>query len=304
MAHSEPASAATGVDGALVLIRGAGDLATGVAVRLRRAGFPVLMTELAWPLAVRTAVSFSAAVHNVAVVIEGVRGRLTHLDRPETIRVALDAGEVAVVVDPEGAAMRAFRPAVAVDARLSKRNLGTRRDDAPLVIALGPGFTAGVDCHAVIETNRGHDLGRVIWRGEAEPDTGTPAGVRGHGADRVLRAPADGRMLAYGACVGLPVRRGQLLATVGGEPVRAPFDGVLRGLIEDDTTLTAGIKIGDIDPRSRQEHCFTVSDKSLAIGGGVLEAILSVTPVRKALIAGWAAAEMGAEAEKGRVRLP
>ncbi|MCC7209451.1 MAG: EF2563 family selenium-dependent molybdenum hydroxylase system protein [Anaerolineae bacterium] len=296
MAQSEPTAA---FGSALVLVRGAGDLATGVALRLRRAGFPVLMTELPWPLAVRTAVSFSAVVHNVAVVIEGVRGRRARLDRPETIHAALDAGEVAVVVDPDGDSIRTFRPAAVIDARLAKRNLGTRRDDAPLVIALGPGFVAGVDCHAVIETNRGHNLGRVYWRGEAEPDTGKPAGINGRDTDRVLRAPADGRMLAYGACVGLPVRHGQLLATVGGEPVRAPFDGVLRGLVEDDTLLTAGTKIGDIDPRGQQQHCFTVSDKSLAIGGGVVEAILSA-PQRREALAMRRAADAAMRAEKGR----
>jgi xanthine dehydrogenase accessory factor len=269
---------------ALVLIRGAGDLATGVAVRVRRAGFAVLMTELPWPLAVRTAVSFSAAVHNVAVIIEGVRGRLAHLDRPETVRVALNSGEIAVVVDPEGAAMREYRPLVVVDARVAKRNLQTSIHDAPLVVALGPGFVAGVDCHAVVETNRGHDLGRVIWRGAAEPDTGTPVGVNGRDAERVLRAPADGQMLARGVVVGFPVRKGQLLATVGAAPVYAPFDGVVRGLVEDDTYLTTGTKIGDIDPRGRQQHCFTVSDKSLAVGGGVLEAILSAPQLREALL--------------------
>lgn len=271
--------------GALVLIRGAGDLATGVAVRARRAGFPILMTELPWPLAVRTAVSFSAVVHNVAVIIDGVRGRLAHLDHPDTVRTALDAGEVAVVVDPQGAAIRAFRPLVVVDARVAKRNLQTSIDDAPLVIALGPGFVAGVDCHAVIETNRGHHLGRVYWRGEAEPDTGRPAGVNGRDAERVLRAPADGRMLARGVVVGFPVRQGQLVATVGAAPVYASFDGVVRGLVEDNTSITAGTKIGDIDPRGRQQHCFTVSDKSLAVGGGVLEAILSAPHIREMLLA-------------------
>lgn len=270
--------------GALVLIRGAGDLATGVAVRARRAGFPILMTELPWPLAVRTAVSFSAVVHNFAVIVDGVRGRLAHLDHPATIRAALDAGEVAVIVDPEGAAIRGFRPLIVVDARVAKRNLQTSIEDAPLVIALGPGFVAGVDCHAVIETNRGHNLGRVYWQGEAEPDTGRPAGMNGRDAERVLRAPADGRMLARGVGVGFAVRQGRLLATVGEAPVYAPFDGVVRGMMEDDTFVTAGTKIGDIDPRGRQQHCFTVSDKSLAIGGGVLEAVLSAPQLREMLL--------------------
>ena len=179
-----------------------------------------------------------------------------------------------MLVDEAGAALAALQPAVVVDARMAKVNLGTTRDDAPLVIALGPGFDAGVDCHAVIETNRGHYLGRVIWRGAAEPDTRQPGSVKGRVGDRVLRAPADGQVVPH-AAIGDPLREGDLVAMVSDQPVLAPFDGVLRGLIHPSVPVQRGMKIGDVDPRGQRDHCFTISEKSLAIGGGVLEAILS-----------------------------
>ena len=157
---------------------------------------------------------------------------------------------------------------------MAKRNIDTRMDQAPLVVALGPGFEAGRDCHAVVETNRGHWLGRVYWQGSAEPDTGTPGVVAGHGAERVLRAPVAGTVRAL-AEIGQQVDAGQVVAEVERVPVRAPFPGVVRGLIADGTQVPAGLKIGDIDPRGKREHCFTVSDKALAVGGGVLEAVLT-----------------------------
>jgi xanthine dehydrogenase accessory factor len=165
-------------------------------------------------------------------------------------------------------------PSVIVDARVAKYNIDTTIHDAPLVIALGPGFTAGVDCHAVIETNRGHDLGRVIWHGSAEPNTGVPGSVGGKTVDRVLRAPIDGTVTQI-ALLGQRVKGSQLLALVNGEPVYAPFDGVLRGIIDNDVAVKKGMKIGDLDPRAKREYCFTISDKSLAIGGGVVEAVMS-----------------------------
>jgi xanthine dehydrogenase accessory factor len=270
-------------DRALTLIRGAGDLASGVAYRLHRAGLPIVMTELPFPLAVRTAVSFSSAVRYDVVVIEGIYARRHSLDHLDALYASLSAGEIPVLVDPDGFARHALRPLIVVDARIAKRNIDTTPDDAPLVIGLGPGFAAGMDCHAVIETNRGHFLGRAWWEGTAEPDTGVPANVNGREAERVLRAPSDGHMLAYGTSIGCPVRAGTLIAHVGGVPVIAPFDGVLRGLIDDDTWVARGTKIGDLDPRTRRQHCFTISDKSLAVGGGVLEAILAAPQVRAAL---------------------
>lgn len=255
-----------------VIVRGGGDLASGVVYRLVKAGFPALVIELERPLAIRRAVALAAAVFEGQVAVEGLTARrVAHLDEIAQVQAA---GEVPVLVDPDGASIGALRPAVVVDARLAKRNLGTAQTDAPLVIGLGPGFTAGVDCHAVIETNRGHFLGRVLWQGEAQPDTGSPGSVQGHALDRVLRAPCAGTVTPL-AAIGDTVRAGDMLATVGGQEVRAPFDGVLRGLIHPSVSVRAGLKIGDVDPRGEREHCFTVSEKALAIGGGVLEAILS-----------------------------
>lgn len=266
-----------------VIVRGGGDLASGVVYRLVKAGFPVLVIELERPLAIRRAVAFASAVFEGRVTVEGLTAR--RVAHPGEIAQVQAAGEVPVLVDPGGASIGALRPAVVVDARLAKRNLGTAQSDAPLVIGLGPGFTAGDDCHAVIETNRGHFLGRVLWQGSAEPDTGRPGSVQGRTLDRVLRAPCAGTVVPL-AAIGDAVRAGDVLATVSGQEVRAPFDGVLRGLIHPSVPVTAGLKIGDVDPRGTREHCFTISEKALAIGGGVLEAILSAPQLVPLLHAG------------------
>ncbi len=257
----------------VILMRGGGDLATGVALRLKRAGFPLAVLELPRPLVVRRAVALASAVHQGSIEVEGVRGVLTS-SVEAACALLWDDHTVPVLVDPTGETLSAFAPTVLVDARMAKRNIDTRMDQAPLVVALGPGFEAGRDCHAVVETNRGHWLGRVYWQGSAEPDTGTPGVVAGHGAERVLRAPVAGTVRAL-AEIGQQVDAGQVVAEVEGVPVRAPFPGVVRGLIADGTQVPAGLKIGDIDPRGKREHCFTVSDKALAVGGGVLEAVLT-----------------------------
>jgi xanthine dehydrogenase accessory factor len=266
------------IESTRIVIKGAGDLATGVALRLHRCGFPVVMTELARPLAVRRTVSFAQAVFDGATQVEEVAARAC---APGDVEGALAAGAIPVLVAPGTAELAALRPAALVDAIMAKRNPGTALVDAPLVVALGPGFTAGVDCHAAIETNRGHNLGRVIWQGSAEPDTGLPGELPGAGAraGRVLRAPADGCVAAL-AAIGERVAAGATIAhlhTAEGDsiPILAPFDCILRGIIHPSVTVRAGTKIGDVDPRARREFCFTVSDKSLAIGGGVLEAILA-----------------------------
>jgi xanthine dehydrogenase accessory factor len=267
------------IENILVLVRGGGDLASGVAYRLHQAGFPVVITELAQPAMVRRAVAFAEAVYTGRVAIEGIVGRLAA--GAVEARQALAGGEVPVLVDPVGASLRAFAPPVVVDARLAKKNLGTRLSDAPLVIALGPGFTAGADCHAVVETKRGHTLGRVIWQGSAAADTGIPDGVAGHSSDRVLRAPAAGHLVAH-RHIGDQVAAGDLIAEVapnggpdaGPARITAPFAGVLRGLVHPAVAVTAGMKVGDLDPRGQREYCFSISDKALAVGGGVLEAIL------------------------------
>ncbi len=268
----------------LILLRGGGDLASGVAYRLRRAGLPVIIAELAKPLAVRTTVSYGMAAVYGAVIVEGIVAQRAALDDLLGLYAMLEAGIIPVLIDPDGASIAALEPAVVIDGRMAKTRQDTRIDQAPLVIGLGPGFTAGEDCHAVIETNRGHYLGRVYWRGSAEPDTGLPASLDGRQAERVLRAPCDG-LLKPEAVIGQLLQEGQLIARVGERPVYAPFTGVLRGLLDDDTPVTAGMKIGDLDPRARREHCFTISDKSLAVGGGALEAVLAVPPIRALLSA-------------------
>jgi xanthine dehydrogenase accessory factor len=256
----------------LVLIRGAGDLASGVAARLHRSGFPVVMTELPQPLMVRRTVCFGEAVYAGEVLIEGMVGR--RVPDVTAARAALAAGVIPVLVDPVAANLATLAPQVVIDAIMAKHNTGTTPAAAPLVIALGPGFVAGVDCHAVIETNRGHWLGRVIWDGQAEPDTGTPGEIAGRKNERVLRAPVNGVLVGH-AAIGDQVVPGQVLASVDEQPVAGQLAGVLRGMLHPGIAVAAGTKIGDIDPRAEPSHCFTFSDKSLAVGGGVMEAILS-----------------------------
>lgn len=263
----------------LVLIRGAGDLATGCAVRLHRAGFSLVMTELPAPTAVRRTVAFSEAVHDGTVTVEGVRAR--RAGSAAEARAIVRGGDAAVLVDPDGSAAGRLRPAVVVDARMAKRNLGTAIADAPIVIGLGPGFVAGRDVHAVVETNRGHALGSVILDGEAEPNTGIPGEIGGYDVERLLRAPAAGPLRAIRR-IGDRVAAGETVADVAGRPVEARIAGVLRGLVRDGSVVREGQKLGDVDPRARPEHCFTVSDKARSVAGGVLEAILHLARTRKA----------------------
>ena len=258
--------------GPLCVLRGGGDLATGVAWRLTRVGWPVLVLELPEPLTVRRTVALSTAVTDGEVSVQGMRGVLAA--SPEEAVAALGRGDVAVLVAPELAALAPVRAEVVVDARLAKRNIDSSVGDADLVVGLGPGFAAGTDCHAVVETMRGHHLGRVIWSGSALPDTGVPAELAGRSADRVLRAPVAG-VVAWDVTIGDVVTEGRRLGTVAGAAVAAPFDGVVRGAIRSGTRVPASLKIGDVDPRCDPSACWEISDKSLAVGGGVLEAILA-----------------------------
>ena len=256
----------------VVLIRGAGDLASGVAWRLHRCGFPVVMTEIERPLVVRRTVSFAEAAFAGQATVEGITAQRA-ADGAQARRL-LAAGVIPLLIDPAAACRAELHPAVMVDAIMAKANTGTTLDDAPLVVALGPGFTAGIDCHAVIETNRGHDLGRVIWQGGAEPDTRTPGEVGGYRGARVLRAPADGYVHSR-AAIGDPVQEGSVIAQINSAPIVAPFDGVLRGIVHPSVLVHTGMKIGDLDARAERRYCFTISEKSLAVAGGVLEAILA-----------------------------
>lgn len=265
-----------------IVIRGGGDLASGVAIRLYRCGLQVLITELPQPLVVRRRVAFAEAVYAGRIEVEGVVGRqVTGIDRAEE---AARRGEIPVLIDPQGEAIERLRPGrlVVVDARMTKRPPEPFDLNSAFVIGLGPGFSAGQDCHAVIETNRGHSLGRVIWDGPGEADTGIPEQVGAHGAERVLRAPAAGRLQGQ-AEIGQRLQAGQVVAEVAGQAVLAPFEGVLRGLIRSGLDVTPGLKIGDVDPRNDPKFCYQVSDKSLAVGGGVLEALLSQADLRTRL---------------------
>jgi len=253
-----------------VLVRGGGDLASGTAWRLHRCGFNVVITEIDHPLAVRRTVSFCEAVFERRVVIEGVAAAL--VDSPAQASALWQKHEIPVFVDPRCELKRTIRPQVLVDAIMAKRNLGTSINDAPLVIGLGPGFTAGEDVHNVIETNRGHFLGRVIDSGRAEPDTGSPGPVMGITKDRVIHAPRSG-LWETSKEIGTMVRAGDKIGTIDDTPVTTSIDGVLRGAVRAGINVDQGMKLGDVDPRGIREHCFTISDKALAIAGGVLEAI-------------------------------
>ena len=255
----------------LILVKGAGDLATGTAVRLYRAGFQVVMTDVAQPTAVRRTMAFSQCIYDGQTTVEGITARKA--ENRDQVRDILAAGEIPVLVDPQASILPQLPFMAVVDAILAKKNLGTTISDAPIVLALGPGFTAGVDCHGVIETKRGHDLGRLILEGAAIPNTGVPGDVGGYTTERIIRAPADGPFEPV-AQIGQQVNLGDVVAKVNGIPVTAQLTGIVRGMLPAGIPVTAGMKSGDIDPRCEVRHCFTVSDKARAIGGGVLEGIL------------------------------
>jgi len=267
----------------IALIRGGGDLASGVAIRLHRAGVRVVVGELPQPLAVRRLVCFSEAVYAGECSVEGVIARRVN-DPTDMLRILqiLSKGQIAVLVDPDGLSVKHLHPHVVIDARMIKQRVPLIETPVKLIVGLGPGFSAGENCHAAIETNRGHMLGRVIWDGPPEPDTGQPDVVANRRSERVLRAPADGELLAH-AEICDHLEAGQLVAEVGGQPIHAPFKGVLRGLLRSGVQVNRGLKIGDVDPRDEARYCTLVSDKSLAIAGGVMEAILSRPELRKHL---------------------
>ena len=258
----------------IVVIKGAGEMASGVAWRIYMSNIrKILMLETASPLAVRRKVSFCEAVHAERQTVEGVQA--IKVDGYDTMQMAWNRGNIVIVVDPDWKLLDRAQPNVVVDAILAKKNLGTHKKEAPLVIGLGPGFDAGQDVHMVIETNRGHHLGRIITSGKAAPDTGIPGSIKGYTQERVLRAPRDGEFNTR-CSIGNPVKQGDAIGTVAGEPVAARIDGVIRGLIRSPMHLSRGLKIGDIDPRGVVDYCDTISEKARAIGGAVLEAILRV----------------------------
>ena len=253
-----------------VLVRGGGEMASGIAHRLRQCQMQVLMTEVAEPTAVRRTIAFAEAVYRGSQTIEGVTAvRVTTLAE---VMVELERGRIPLMIDPEAKIRRQIQPAVVVDATMVKTGGASKIADAPLVIGIGPGFTVGENAHAVVESNRGYHLGRVIWQGSAEPYTGVPAPVAGQTEARVLRAPRSGRFRALRA-IGDRVQVGAKVGEVEGAPVHCAIAGVVRGMLHDGVRIGAGVKIGDIDPRWEREYCDTISDKARAIGGGVVEAI-------------------------------
>lgn len=263
-----------------ILLRGGGDLSSGVAYRLIKAGWWVAISELPRPMAVRRMVSFSQAVYSGGFTIEGIEA--LRIDTTDQALPLMKLAKIPVCIDPEADMRDIIHPDVIIDGRMTKRQPENQIHNAALVIGLGPGFNAGVNCHAVIETMRGPFLGRVYWMGSAEADSGLPDTVGGRREERVLRAPAAGEFHSM-VEIGARVEEHQVIGEVDGELVRAPFAGLLRGLIYPGITVEKGVKIGDIDPRFDPRLCDHISDKALSIGGGVLEAILSFAPLRDRL---------------------
>ncbi|SFD30924.1 selenium-dependent molybdenum cofactor biosynthesis protein YqeB [Clostridium uliginosum] len=255
----------------MILIKGAGDLATGVANRLKKCGFNIVMTEISEPTTVRRTVAFSQAVYDKEVEAEGITAVLA--SKKEDINRILKDGNIAVIVDEEAKIIDEIKPDIIIDAILAKKNLGTYIEDAKIVIALGPGFTAGVDCHCVVETKRGHYLGKPIYSGSAIPNTGVPGDVGGYTKERIIRATNDGKILPISK-IGDYVEKGDIVAYVNETPIFAEINGIVRGMLQKNINVFKGMKSGDIDPRCEKNHCFTISDKARSIGGGVLEAIL------------------------------
>ncbi len=264
---------------ATILVRGGGDLASGVVLRLHHSGLNVVITELEQPLAVRRSVAFSEAIYDKQIDIEGVVGRRVS-DPADSLRIfnVLSKREIPVLVDPQCASAQALHPLAIVDARMLKHAPEKLMHHAALYIGLGPGFRAPDNCHAIIETQRSHRLGRVIWSGESVADTARPEGDQ----RRVLRSPAQG-VFESNASIGQHMELGQEIASVDDQKIVAPFAGVLRGLLRPGLTATKGMKVGDIDPRDDPSLCRLVSDKALAVGGGVLEALLTRPEVRSKL---------------------
>ena len=260
----------------LVIVRGGGDLASGTIYKLKKSGFPILVLEVANPSAIRRNVAFSEAVYQGTQTVEDMTCYLA--ESLDQARQFLSEGKLAVLVDPTGESIPRLKPLAVVDAILAKKNLGTNRKMAPITVALGPGFTAGEDVDAVIETKRGHDLGRVLWKGNAVPNTGIPGIIGGYGKERVIHCPAEG-ILRNVKKITDTVSKGEVIALVetrtGTVPVEATLDGILRGLIRDGYPVRIGFKMADIDPRAEEMgNCFTISDKARCIAGGVLEAVL------------------------------
>jgi len=256
-----------------VLIKGAGDVATGVAHTLAKDGFKVVMTEIPQPITERRAVAFSEAVYEREWTVEGLSAKLTE---PADVETTIESGKIPVVVDPKAEILRQLKPDVLIDAIMAKRNTGTKIDDAPMTIGLGPGFQVGKDVHAAIETSEGPELGKPYYQGSPKPFHGTPCSISGKTHERVILAPHDG-VLEVLVPIGAHIEAGQTVARVDKSDVRAGVSGVLRGIMRDGLRVSKDCKLGDIDPRDQRERCFMIAERSAIIGEGVLEAIRVLT---------------------------
>lgn len=255
----------------MALIKGAGDLATGIAYRLKKSGFDIVMTEIHKPTTVRRTVAFSQAVFDNEIVIEGIKG--VKVNNINEIYEEIREGNIPIIIDENAEIIKELSPDVVVDAIIAKQNLGTSIEDAPIVIGVGPGFEAKVDCHLVVETKRGHYLGKVIEEGSAIPNTGVPGNIGGYTKERIIRASSNGKIKPVVA-IGDFVKKGDIVAYIDGVEVLSEIDGIVRGMLQEGIEVFKGMKSGDIDPRCEKDHCFTISDKARSIGGGVLEAIM------------------------------
>lgn len=256
----------------LVIIRGGGDIASGVIQKFHRSGFRVVVLEVKKPSFIRRTVSYGEAVYQTEVTLEGSRAVLAH--RIEEVDYILDRGDIAVIVDPCGDTIKKLKPLAVIDAILAKKNLGTNIHMAPITVGLGPGFNVGKDVAVVIETIRGHDLGRLIFSGQAKKNTGIPGIIKGYGQERVIYSEAHG-IIKNVKDIGDFVEKNEIVALVGDVQIRSPLTGILRGLIRDGYRVPKGFKIGDVDPREdEQQNCYTISDKARNIGGAALEAVL------------------------------
>lgn len=254
-----------------VIIKGGGDLATAVASKLYKSGFPVIITEIPQPKMVRRAVSFGNSVYEKRWTVEDITSELAN--SIQDIMRILKKGHIPVIVDPKCHIAKKIKPTILVDCTLAKRNIGTSKDDALIVIALGPGFTAPEDVHAVIETHRGHNLGKIIMLGSSKPNTGIPGNIEGFTHERVFRAPKVGKVKNI-VDIGTMVSKGDILCKVDGMPVKSKIPGIVRGIIHDGLVVNEGEKLGDVDPRGKKDYCYSISDKGRTVAGGVLEAIL------------------------------
>ncbi|MFT5874410.1 MAG: xanthine dehydrogenase accessory factor [Clostridium sp.] len=256
----------------IVIVRGGGDLASGTIQKLYRSGFRVLVLEVAKPTSIRRSVSYSEAVYEKEVEIEGITA--VHVGCLSEIENAWNSKKIPLIIDEEGEYIKSMKPKILVDAILAKKNLGTTIYMADITIAIGPGFTAGKDVDIVIETKRGHNLGRLIFTGQAIENTGIPGNVMGYSKERVIHSDSAGVMKNI-VDIGAMVQKDEVIAYIGENPVKATMSGLLRGILRDGSTVPVGFKIADIDPRTSEKmNCYTISDKARNIAGGVLEAIL------------------------------